>query len=145
MKFFDDIQILLGMKKKTDQVIPPSRRKVLIVEDDTSLANALKDAFTDAGFEVFYAENGQKGLEIAKASKPNIILLDLMMPVMNGKVMLRKLREIAEFKSLPVIVLTNAGQVDNVRETVDYDDAIEFLIKSNVSLEEIVEKVKRTH
>jgi DNA-binding response OmpR family regulator len=146
MKIIDDVQTILGKTKNFDSpttVSPP--RKVLIVEDDAPLADALKDAFHDAGFIIFYAENGQKGLDSVKENKPDIVVLDLMMPVMDGKIMLRRLREIPEFKTLPVIVLTNAGQVDNIRETVDYDNAIEFLIKSNVSLDEIVDKVKRTH
>jgi CheY-like chemotaxis protein len=65
-----------------------------------------------------------------------------MMPVMDGKAMLRRLREIPEFKTLPVIVLTNAGDVDSIRETRLYYDANEFLIKSNVSTEDILKTVK---
>lgn len=146
MSIFNDLQILLGIKKNVPPQTPQEpRRKVLIVEDDKSLAGALKDAFISAGFEVLHAENGQVGLDMAKTKRPDIILLDLIMPVMNGRVMLRKLREIEELKRLPVIVLTNAGEIENIRQTVTFDNAIEFLIKSNVSLDEVVEKVKRTH
>lgn len=145
MKIVDNIQILLGKKKSIEKPPIEPKRKVLIVEDDTSLAGALRDAFTEADFIVLLAGNGKEGLEIAKQQKPNCIVLDLMMPVMDGKVMLTHLREVPEFKLLPVVVLTNAGQVDNIKETVDYDRAIEFLIKSNVTLEEVVEKVKRVY
>lgn len=116
--------------------------KILIVEDEKMLADALELKLKNEGFEVLKAQNGQIGLEMAIASKPNVILLDIMMPVMDGKHMLQKLREIPEFKNLPVIVLTNAGEADNIRETKFYFNAIDFLIKSNVSIDEIVNKVK---
>jgi CheY-like chemotaxis protein len=74
--------------------------------------------------------------------KPNLVLTDLMMPVMDGKQMLHKIREIPEFKELPVIVLTNAGTADNIKETQFYNNANDFLIKSNVQPEEIVSKIK---
>ncbi len=120
-----------------------SGKKILIVEDEDLLANALVVKFQHEGFEVLRAANGQIGLDLAKTQKPQIILLDLMMPVMDGKAMLRELRKIPEFKFTPVIVLTNAGGIDNIRETQSYYNAIEFLIKSNVSTDEIVDRVKR--
>jgi DNA-binding response OmpR family regulator len=119
-----------------------SPKKVLIVEDETMLANALATKFKNEGFEVIKAENGQVGLDMAVSQKPDIILLDLMMPVMDGKIMLKHLREIPEFKFLPVIVLTNAGDVDSMRETKKYYDASDFLIKSNVTPDEILKKVR---
>jgi len=119
-----------------------SDKKVLIVEDETLLANALEMKFKNAGFTVFKAENGQIGLDMTVSQKPNIILLDLMMPVMDGKVMLKRLREMPEFKTLPVIVLTNAGDVDTIRETKSYYNASDFLIKSNVTPDDILNKVR---
>jgi CheY-like chemotaxis protein len=65
-----------------------------------------------------------------------------MMPVMDGKVMLKRLREMPEFKTLPVIVLTNAGDVDTIRETKSYYNASDFLIKSNVTPDDILNKVR---
>jgi DNA-binding response OmpR family regulator len=117
-------------------------KKVLIVEDEATLAEALEITLKDEGFEVLKAPNGQIGLEMANANKPNIILLDLLMPVMDGKTMLHKLREIPEFKTLPVIVLTNAGDADNMRETKFYDNAAAFLIKANVTPGDIANQVK---
>lgn len=116
-------------------------KKVLIVEDEKALADALSIKFKHIGFEVFRGENGQEGLDLFVAHKPDIILLDLMMPIMDGKSMLRALREIPEGKTVPVIVLTNAGDIDNMRETHLYYNANDFLIKSNISLEQVVEKV----
>ena len=117
-------------------------KKVLIVEDEPALADALVLKFSHAGFEAIKADNGQVGLDMAVAHKPNIILLDLMMPVMDGKTMLKKLRDLPDFKTLPVLILTNAGDVDNIHETQTYYNANGFLIKSNVNPDEIVAKVK---
>ena len=149
MGFLNNLQAIFGKKEPTaaqnttqpsQQV--PSRKKVLIVEDETMLADALETKFAHENFDVFKAGNGQIGLDMAKAQKPDVILLDLMMPVMDGKTMLHKLREIQEFKFLPVVVLTNAGDVDNIRETKRYDNASAFLIKSNVNPDDIVQVVK---
>ena len=117
-------------------------KKVLIIEDEKRLADALEIKFRHEGFNVIKAENGQTGLELIISQNPNVVLLDLMMPVMDGKTMLKKLREFPQFKNLPVIVLPNAGDVDNMRETQLYYNANAFLIKSNTSPDQIVAKVK---
>jgi CheY-like chemotaxis protein len=140
---------IFGKKNDSDKVSEAvssssasQHKKILIVEDEAFLADALEITFKDEGFEVLKAANGQIGLDMTIANKPNIVLLDLLMPVMDGKTMLHKLREIPEFKTLPVIVLTNAGDADNMRETKVYDNASAFLIKSNVTPGDIANQVK---
>lgn len=143
MKVIDDIKTILGNQPlPSPQKVNEPHEKILIVEDDKILLEMYHDKFIKEGFLVITAENGKIGLEKAITQKPNIILLDLMMPVMDGKSMLSKLREFPQFKRLPVIVLTNAGEVDNIKQTQRYDDACEFLIKSNVSIDEVAKKVK---
>lgn len=141
MSVIEDVKTILRKQPpppiKKDQPL----KKILIVEDDAILLEMYKDKFINEGFQVITATNGKEGLEKTLEQKPNIILLDIMMPVMNGKQMLRKVREFPQFKRLPVIILTNAGEVENIRETKRYDDACDFLIKSNVSVEEVVKKV----
>ena len=117
-------------------------KTVLIVEDEEPLVNAVEVKCKLAGLSVLKAFNGQTGLDSAIANKPYIILLDLLMPVMDGKTMLHKLRDIPEFKHLPVIILTNSGEVDNYRETTLYDNASAFLIKSNVNPDDIIKKIQ---
>ena len=152
MGFLGNLQALFGKKNQPevppgtpDNVVAPNlgvpQKKVLIVEDEKLLANALESKFKHENFQVFKAENGQLGLDMAVANKPDVILLDLMMPVMDGKTMLHKLREMEQFKFLPVVVLTNAGEVDNMRETKTFDNASAFLIKSNVNPDDIVQVV----
>jgi len=142
MSVIEDVKTILGKTPSPQTKIKESPKTILIVEDDTILLEMYKDKFIKEGFAVLTAGNGKEGLEKTIEQKPNIILLDLMMPVMNGEMMLRKLREFPQFKRLPIIVLTNAGEVDNIRQTKRYDNACDFLIKSNVSIEEVVQKVK---
>ncbi|HSX09328.1 MAG TPA: response regulator [Candidatus Saccharimonadales bacterium] len=142
MKVIDDIKTILGKEPLPTTKTHEPPKTILIVEDDKILLEMYSDKFVKEGFTVITAENGKIGLEKAINTKPDIILLDLMMPIMDGKRMLSKLRQFPQFKKLPVIILTNAGEVDNIRQTQRYDNACEFLIKSNVSVDEVVEKVK---
>lgn len=121
-------------------VAPP--KKVIIVEDDKELRDFYSELLTSEGFTTLTAENGQIGLQTIMAQKPDLVLLDLMMPVMDGKMMLHKMRGIPEFAKTPVIVLTNAGDADNMRQTQYFDNANSFLIKANVTPDEIVSRVK---
>ncbi len=143
MNVIDDIKALTGKTKEpqSESTAPP-QKKVLIVEDEKPLADILSTRLTETGFAVMRAENGQQGLEVAATFKPDIILLDLLMPVMDGKEMLRNLRNIPYCETTPVIILSNAGSVENIRDTQFFSDADDFLIKSNVSMEEIVDKIK---
>ncbi len=118
------------------------KKKVLIVEDDVFLLDMYADKFTHDGFVVFKAKNGQEGLDLLKSHQVDAAVIDLMMPVLDGKSMLHQLRELPDFRTLPVIILTNAGQVDNIRETQRLYDATAFFIKSNTELNELVRTVK---
>jgi DNA-binding response OmpR family regulator len=142
MSVIEDVKTILGKPPQPHTQIQQSLKKILIVEDDAILLEMYKDKFVTEGFEVITAINGKEGLEKTLEQKPNIIILDLMMPVMSGESMLKKIREFPQFKRLPVIVLTNAGEVDNIRLTKRYDDACDFLIKSNVSIDDVVDKVR---
>ena len=117
-------------------------KKILIVEDEAPLRNAVTDILTFEGFEVFQAKNGQEGLDISLKEHPDLILLDLMMPIMDGLTMLEKLRQDAEFgKSAAVILLTNINDPEKVAmatEAGSYD----FLVKSDWNIEDVVKKIK---
>lgn len=84
--------------------------KIAIVEDDQAIAQMYRFKFEAEGFTVETAENGALGLELAKSLKPDIILLDLMMPEMNGDEMLEKLRATPWGKNIKVVILTNKGE-----------------------------------
>ena len=84
--------------------------KIAIIEDDPAISQMYRFKFEAEGYEVETAENGKLGLELTKAMKPDIILLDLMMPEMNGDEMLIKLRATAWGKNIKVVILTNKGE-----------------------------------
>ncbi len=117
-------------------------KKILIVEDETPLRNAVSDILTFEGFEVFQAKNGQEGLDAALTHHPDLILLDLMMPIMDGLTMLEKLRQDPVYGSkAAVILLTNINDPEKVAmatEAGSYD----FLVKSDWNIEDVVKKIK---
>ena len=88
--------------------------KILVVEDDKEIRNLLVDTIGDMGFTVMQAEDGGVGLEKALTERPDIILLDLMMPVMDGLMVLGKLQENPETKMTPVIMVSAKGQDEDV-------------------------------
>lgn len=114
---------------------------VLIVEDEVSLATALHEKFISEGFSVLEAHDGEEGLEIALAKKPDCILLDIIMPKMDGITMLKHLRVDPWGKKAKVIMLTNLSDSTQVASAME-QDAFEFLVKSDVKIEEIVSKVR---
>lgn len=115
--------------------------KILIVEDDQLMLRMYQKIFTFEKYEVEMAENGQEGLDKARTSKPTLILLDVMMPVMNGLEVLDKLKADPETKAIPVIMLTNlAGQQD--AETALAKGAVKYIIKSEHDPKQISDTVK---
>jgi DNA-binding response OmpR family regulator len=115
---------------------------VLLVEDDAFLANIYKTKFEMEGFKVHLAENGEIGLKEAKKKKPDIILLDILLPKMDGFTVLEHLKEDDELKSVPVILLTNLGQKDDVEKGLALG-AADYLIKAHFKPSETVDKVKK--
>lgn len=116
-------------------------KRVLIVEDEVDIREAMAEALSDAGFEVLQAENGQVGLIMAKSQKPEAILLDIRMPVMDGHEMLKRLREDEWGKDAKVIMLTSMDDVTNIANA-HAGKIADYIIKAHVSLEEVVTKVR---
>ena len=144
MGFLNKLSSLFGNTAKTNIPVAPTTpvKKVLIVEDDKYLRDVYSELIKSEGYNVLTAENGQIGLQTVLSQKPDIILLDLMMPVMDGKTMLHQLRSMEEFKKTPVVILTNAGDAESMRQTQFFDNANAFLIKSNITPDDIVKEIK---
>lgn len=146
MGFFEGLKALFGNSSKEKNngsgLAQPALQKVLVVEDEDMLGRALEMKLKHDGFDVARAGNGQIGYDLAQTFLPDIILADIMMPVMDGKAMLKKLRELPQFKSTPAIILTNAGTVENMEEAKLVSGASDFLIKSNVNLDEVAAKIR---
>jgi DNA-binding response OmpR family regulator len=116
--------------------------RILIVDDENDLLSALDAAFSAAGFSVFLAKDGIEGLGIALREKPDLILLDIRMPKMNGHKMLQELRKDPWGKMVKVLLLTNADDPTNITRGIELQSN-DYLIKSQVSLEELVKQVKQ--
>jgi len=122
---------------------PTTTNTVLIVDDDADLRNVLKDKFDLSGFKTLTAVDGEDGLNKALASHPDMILLDIMMPKMNGWQALDKIRQDPWGKTAKVIMLTVLEDMDNVAQAVE-KNSVGYLIKTSQSLDGIVFRVKET-
>lgn len=116
-------------------------KRILIVEDDDSLRHIMHDNFTQAGYEVLVAPDGEEGLKQAMEGKPSVILLDIMMPKLDGIGMLKQYREKAPDSQVPVIMLSNLGEVKQVSEALALG-AKDYWVKSSFGINEIVDRVK---
>lgn len=119
-----------------------TNKKILVVDDDNDLREALDTALTQAGYTSITAPDGKAGLTSALEHKPDLILLDIMMPIMGGHEMLSALRKDVWGKSVPVLLLTNFDDPKNITEGFGLN-ANDYIIKSNVSLSSIITKVKQ--
>jgi len=118
-------------------------KTILIVEDEMSIRNILSDFLKKDNFSVLTAENGQDGVAEALSKHPDLILLDLLMPVMGGMDALKKIRGDAWGANVPVIILTNLDQPkEYIVQNMIEDKPAYYLIKSNWKLADVVKKVK---
>jgi DNA-binding response OmpR family regulator len=120
------------------------KKTILIVEDEVSLRSALSDKFSREGFSVLEARDGEVGLDIAIKKEPEIILLDVIMPKMDGMTMLKNLREKGGWgRNVPIILLSNLGADDEkMMKEISNDKLAFYLVKSDWSLNDIVKQVK---
>lgn len=126
-------------KKDTDTEAPKKGgKRILIVEDERPLAHALELKFSHEGYETITASNGQEGLDKANTEKFDIILLDLIMPQLDGFEFMEQLKH-----KTPVIILSNLGQ-DEDKERAKELGAIGYYVKSNTPITEIIKTVKST-
>lgn len=116
-------------------------RTVLIIEDEDALRSVLGDAFRAEGFGVIEAKDGGKGLFEAEFSKPDLILLDILMPRMDGRVIFKALRKNPKTSRIPVSFLTNLSTMENISDAIGGEVA-DYIIKSDWSIDEIVAHVK---
>src|SRR5580704_12119534 len=115
--------------------------KIAIVEDDQAIAQMYRLKFQTEGYKVETAENGKLGLELVEKMKPDIILLDLMMPEMNGDEMLARMRKTAWGKSIKVVILTNVGEQE-IPENIKKLGVSAVILKANMTPRQVAELVK---
>lgn len=116
--------------------------KLLIVEDDTLISSLYADKFKREGFQVEEAVDGNEGLTKAKTAQPNLILLDILLPGMDGFEVLKKLKEDPQTAKIPVVFLTNLSRSEaDVQKGLELG-AVAYLIKAHYKPSEIVAKIK---
>lgn len=124
-----------------DTQVEQGKKKILIVDDERDLRDALRTALMYEGMEVAVAENGEEGLAFARTAHPDLILLDIMMPVKDGIEMLRALREDEWGKQVPVIMLTASDDMEKLAAVTELGGS-DYILKTSVSLSDVVKKVR---
>jgi len=117
-------------------------KTILFIEDESALQKTFGEILKQEGYEMISALDGEIGPRLAKSRKPDLILLDLILPKVHGFEVLKQLKQDEETKSIPVIVLTNLEGIKDVDMALEIG-ATTYLVKTQYSLEEIVEKIKK--
>ncbi len=115
-------------------------QKILFIEDESALQRTLGKKLELAGYTIIEAMDGEKGIELAKSEKPDLILLDLILPKKNGFDVLKEIRSFEKTKNIPVIILTNLDGTKEVEKALEFG-ATTYLVKINYSLEDVIEKI----
>ena len=116
-------------------------KKILLIEDEGALQKSLGDTFREDGFEVLSALDGETGERLAKSEKPDLNIIDLILPQKDGLQVIQALKDDPATKDIPVVVLTNLERIEHVEKVLEMG-AKTYLVKSNYTLKEILEKIK---
>ncbi len=117
-------------------------KKILFIEDESALQKTFRDILEREGYEMISALDGESGLRLAKTQKPDLILLDLILPKKDGFDVLKELKENEATKEIPVIVLTNLEEIESIEKAIELG-ATTYLVKAQYTLEEVIQKVKK--
>ncbi len=120
-----------------------SDKTILVVEDDRFYMRIYDDKLRKEGYAVKLAYNGEEGIALLKELTPNIILLDLIMPTIDGFGVLKALRDDTRLQSIPVLILSNLGQESDVEKAIELG-AVDYCVKSQMSMDDVLEKIN-TH
>ena len=118
-------------------------KTIIFIEDESALQKTFGDVLRKEGYKVMSALDGEIGWRLIKKEKPDLILLDLILPRLNGFEVLDKINADNETKDIPIIVLTNLEKTDDVKKALERG-ATTYLIKANYTLRDVVAKVKKT-
>lgn len=116
-------------------------KKILLIEDDKFLRELMNKKLVTLGYEVVSAADGESGLVMIKETKPDVVLLDLILPGINGFEVLEKAKQDPEIASIPVVILSNLGQGEDIEKGLALG-AKDFLVKAHFTPQEIVNKLK---
>ena len=116
---------------------------IFIIEDDKFLRELIVRKLNEEGFDVSEAIDGEEGIKEIKEKKPDLILLDLILPGIDGFEVLSQIKSDSELSSIPVIIISNLGQKEDIEKGMKLG-AVDYLIKAHFDPNEIVEKIKTT-
>jgi len=116
-------------------------KKILIIEDDKFLRELIAKKLTEEGFETTEAIDGEEGIKKIKEEKPDLVLLDLILPEIDGFEVLSRIKEDPAIASIPIIILSNLGQREDIEKGMKLG-AVDYLIKAHFTPGEIIEKIK---
>jgi DNA-binding response OmpR family regulator len=119
-----------------------TNKHIILIEDDETLARSLSKAFEESGFDITVATDGGQGLAKVEENKPDLLLLDLTLPTLDGISILKTLRAKAEFEDLPIIILTNRDDIESLEASIT-SGVHDFIIKHEWKLEDIVGLAKK--
>src|SRR5262249_20921852 len=115
-------------------------KRVLVVEDDRFLRRACEACLHQRGFRVLVAADGEEGLRLARAEKPDLVLLDLLMPKLGGLDVLRSLKGAPDTREIPVLVLSNSSRQQDIEEITRLG-VVGYLVKADLSLQALGDRV----
>lgn len=115
---------------------------ILFIEDESALQKTFSESLGPEGYSIISALDGESGLKMAQTKKPDLILLDLILPKLHGFEVLKKLKEDAATKNIPIIILTNLESVENVDKALELG-ATTYLVKTKYTLSEVIAKIKK--
>lgn len=118
-----------------------TKQKIAIIEDDSTLVRSLSQMFEEKGFEIYSSVDGETGLRIVEEKKPDLVVLDIILPRKSGFEVMEALAANPELSHIPVVVLTNLESTHDVNRMIELG-AKAFLVKTNYSLEEVANKIK---
>jgi len=121
--------------------MPSQKAKILLVEDDKALIEMYAIKFKEEGFNLLMAEDGLAGLELAKKESPDVVLLDVMLPKMDGFAILTELKKDPKTQKIAVLMLSNLGQQSDIEKGKKLG-ASDYVVKASMTPKEVVEKVK---
>jgi len=119
-----------------------NKKTILIVEDDTMISAMYQTKLSAEGFEIFVADNGADGLKLAAENKPDLILLDVIMPQMDGFAVLTELKDNVKTKKIPVVLLTNLATDEDQQKGKELG-ATDYIVKSSLTPDQVSERVKK--
>lgn len=137
---FDPEEVVAKVEKVFNQE-KVEALKILAIEDDKFLRDLLKKKLKEAGYKILSEVDGEKGFMACKDQKPDLVLLDILLPEMNGFEVLQKIKQDQDIKDIPIIILSNLGEKEDIEKGLKLG-AADYIVKSNFTLDEILLKIK---